>query len=130
MSKYLLFIFIFTLSCSRLKEPEPIAKVGNAYLYNSDIKGLIKSGLSKEDSLNMVKSIVDQWIKKQLILQRAELNLTNEEKDVSKELDEYRTSLLIYKYELKYIKENLDTTVKSDEVLNYYNLNPNFAFQN
>jgi len=71
----------------------------------------------------MIASLTEKWVRKQLIVQKAELNLTDEEKDVNKELDEYRTSLIIYKYEQKLIKEKLDTFVQSSELQKYYTQN-------
>jgi len=126
--KYFLFISIGVslVACTNFhqtKEDKPLAKVGNRYLYASEIKGFIKPGFSKNDSLIMVGSLVEKWIRKQLILQKAELNLTDEEKDVNKELDEYRTSLIIYKYEQKLIKERLDTGLTQKELVEYYNEN-------
>jgi len=116
----------FSNWCSRIQETnkeKPLARVGNQYLYSSEFRGLIKPGLSKNDSMIMIASLAEKWIRKQLILQKAELNLTDEEKDVEKELDEYRTSLIIFKYEQKLIKEKLDTAIKQKEVVDYYDNN-------
>jgi hypothetical protein len=126
--KYLLLVSLafFSTWCSRFQETskeKPLAKVGTQYLYSSEFRGLIKPGLSKNDSLIMISSLAEKWIRKQLILQKAELNLTDEEKDVEKELDEYRTSLIIFKYEQKLIREKLDTSIKQAEVVDYYDKN-------
>lgn len=126
--KYILLVTILFLSdwCSNIKKSnkeEPLAQVGKQLIYPYEINGLIKHGLSKEDSTMMVASLVDKWVRKQLILQKAELNLNEEEKDVNKELEEYRTSLIIYKYEQKLIKEKLDTVVNYKEIEQYYNKN-------
>jgi hypothetical protein len=113
--------------CSRMgkgQKEEPLAKVNDQYLYASDIKGLIKTGVAREDSTIMVASLVEKWVRKQLILQKAELNLSDEEKDFNKALEEYRTSLIIFKYEQKLIKEKLDTSVNVSEIEKYYNQNP------
>lgn len=120
------FTFIIISSCSWIKnEPKekPIARVGNAVLYLTDIKEMIKPGLSKEDSIQVLKSLIEKWLRKQLILQKAELNLTDEEKNVKEALEEYRTSLLIYKYEQKYLSEKLDTIVDETEIEKYYQEN-------
>jgi hypothetical protein len=126
--KYILFISLtfFSGLCTRFNtsnNEKPLAQVGNYYLYPSDLKGLMKSKLSKEDSISMVTGLVEKWIRKQLIIQKAELNLTDEEKDVNKELEEYRSSLVIYKYEQKLIKEKLDTVVSRKEIEDYYTQN-------
>ena len=46
-----------------------------------------------------------------LLLNKAELNLTDEEKNVEQQIENYRSSLLIYAYEQSYIRQHLDTVV-------------------
>ena len=65
---------------------------------------------------------IDKWIRKQLLLEKAELNLTPSQKDVEIQLNDYRSSLLIYKYEQEWIKQNLDTVVAENEIREYYKL--------
>ena len=47
--------------------------------------------------------------------------LPKDDKDVEKELEEYRMQLLIFRFENKYVEEKLDTLISNDEMLNYYN---------
>jgi hypothetical protein len=126
--KLLILILLIFISgfCSRLSDSgkeKPLAQVGKEYLYPSDLNGLIKQKLTKDDSIAMVAGLVEKWIRKQLILQKAELNLSDDEKNVKRELDEYRTSLLIFKYEQKLVREKLDTVVDQKEKEKYYNEN-------
>ena len=79
--KYLLFVSLAFFSgwCSTFHETDKVktlAKVGDQYLYSSEIRGLIKPGFSKNDSLVMVASLTEKWIRKQLITQKAELLTT------------------------------------------------------
>ena len=46
--------------------------------------------------------------------------LSKSEKDVSKELEAYKNSLLRYRYEQRYVNERLDTTVSRTEIEDYY----------
>ena len=129
MTKYILLILVVMLFsfCSKIGNnttEEPLAQVGNIRLYPSDLKGLLKPGMQKKDSAIIVASLVEKWVRKQLILQKAEMNLTDQEKDVNLELDEYRTSLIIFRYEQKLVKEKLDTAVNPSEVDEYYKQNP------
>ena len=50
----------------------------------------------------------------------AQQRLSKEEKDVSKELEAYRQSLLRYRYEQRYVNERLDTTVSEKQISDYY----------
>ena len=46
--------------------------------------------------------------------------LSKEEKDVTKELEQYKESLLRYRYEQRYINERLDTSVSEAQIYEYY----------
>jgi hypothetical protein len=102
---------------------KPLARVMDRYIYISDIAGIIPTGLPAEDSTAIVRDFVEKWVRNQLILSKAELNLTDEEKDVEQQIDNYRTSLLIYAYEQSYLRQNLDTVVTDEEVEKYYKEN-------
>jgi len=71
-----------------------------------------------------VKEYIDQWVLRNLVLKRAELNLRDEEKDVSSQLEDYRASLIIFAYERELIRQKLDTVVSESEIEKYYQENP------
>ena len=77
--------------------------------------------MSKDDSIVIVRNYINDWIKKQLLLNKAELNLSEEIKDIEKEIEDYRSSLLIFKYKQELIKQKLDTLVTDEEIEEYYN---------
>lgn len=121
----IIFVFIIFLSgCGPAINNDKgavIAKVHDLYLYESDIEGLVPKGTSTHDSIAMVKNYTDNWIKTRLMIDKAKKNLTEEQLDFSKQLDEYRNSLLIYRYETELINQMLDTTVTNQEIQSYYN---------
>ncbi len=126
-SYYLLFILIVTAGCSRNSgngKSVPVARVLDQYLYLDDLRGVTPSGISAADSIAVVHDFIDKWVRNQLILHKAELNLTDDEKDVEQQIENYRTSLLIYVYEQSYIRQNLDTVISDLEILEYLNENP------
>lgn len=98
----------------------PIAKVYDKFLYKDDIEALVPEGTSPQDSALKVQNYVDVWVRKQLLIKKAELYLSDEQKDVERQLEDYRASLLIYKYKEKYLAENFDTIVTPNEVKEYY----------
>ncbi len=130
MIKNVLILLIFTLfipACDKFetrKTEKPLARVGEEYLYPSDVEEIFSGKITQNDSLLLLNNFIDKWIRKQLILQKAELNLTEEQKDVTNQLDEYRSSLLIFKYEQSLILQKLDTAVSQTEIEEYYNANP------
>lgn len=99
------------------------AEVDSKVLYVSDVLKMLPDGISAEDSTVMYQSLVREWVKQNLLLKRAELNLAAEELDVNEKLESYKRSLLIYSYENQYIRQNLDTSVTDDEIAMYYEEN-------
>jgi len=98
-----------------------IAKVYDKYLYESDIKGLVPHGTSLHDSVVMVKNFTDNWIKTRLMVEQAKKNLSEQQLDFDQQLDDYRNSLIIYRYETELINQMLDTIVNDKEIEKYYN---------
>ncbi len=100
-----------------------VAKVYNKTLYLSDIADIFPDNISKDDSIHILSGYVDRWVRKQLLLNRAEKNLSDQHKDVSKQIEDYRSSLLIFKYEQEFIRQKLDTIISFDEIENFYTEN-------
>ncbi len=128
--KYIIYLFAIAIIFSGCKNEEkntsskePIAKIHKKNLYLSDVEDVIPDNKSKEDSTMIAKNYIKNWIKKQLLLKKAENNLSKEDKDVEKQIEEYRTSLLIYRYQQQLIDQKLDTTVSREEIQNYYENN-------
>lgn len=115
------------IACSSIKNEDEnrqiLAKAFDKVLYMDDIIDALPENYSKEDSAELVRNLIDKWIKKQLILNKAEYNLTEEQKNVQNKLEDYRTSLLIYKYEKKLFEEELDISISYQEIEEYYNTN-------
>lgn len=126
----ILFILsLFIISCSLFnsdsenKTSTPIARVGDEFLYVDDIQEVLPQGVKGADSVLIIDNYIQSWIKEKLILQKAELNLNEYQKDFKKQLEDYRKSLIIYTYEKEYIKQNLDTNVSDAEIKEYYEKN-------
>ena len=123
--RYLIIVsLIFIVACKpsiKTNNEEPLAKVHDKYLYKSDLEGLFASNLSKDDSVVIARNFVNEWIKKQLSVKKTELNLSDESKDIEKEIEDYRSSLLIFKYQQELIKQKLDTVITDEEIESYYN---------
>ena len=104
---------------------EPLAaKVGAHELTVAALEGVIPDGLSPEDSAAFAQQYISSWARDMIFLDRAESELSASEKDVSKELEDYRKSLLKYRYQQKYIAEHLDSLVTPEEISGYYEANP------
>ncbi|MDR1897599.1 MAG: peptidyl-prolyl cis-trans isomerase [Prevotellaceae bacterium] len=122
-SKVLIFlVFLFSCEIKNKQNEQPIAEVGNKKLYLSDIENYLQN-MSSQDSLTVLTDYVNRWAKNQVVLSEAENNLSENEMDVSRELEDYKTSLLIHKYEQLYIGKTMDTAVSDAEIEKFYKEN-------
>jgi hypothetical protein len=128
MIRNLVFLVFFAFtSCSYFQEaqkPESIARVGDSYLYKTDLKGIIPVGTSKEDSLLLVRNYIDRWAAQKLLIAAAERNLGDDKK---KEFDllikQYKIDLYTKAYLEEVIKRTVDTLVGDKELQQYYDEN-------
>ncbi len=127
MRKLILFAVILSfVTCSDFKRKsgeKPVARAFDKYLYPNDINDIMPANISASDSVLAARDYIEKWINKQLLLNKAEINLTEEEQNVDKQIENYKTSLLIYKYEQSLIEQKLDTFISFQEIEEYYNEN-------
>jgi hypothetical protein len=102
---------------------QPVARVYDMFLYPADLARHIPEGVSREDSIRIARRLTEEWVREKLLLNRAEQYLSDEQKDVKTQMEEYRSSLLTFKYKQKLLAQNLDTIVNLDEIVLYYNSN-------
>jgi len=125
LKKLFVVIGIFLCACSSNKKnkEQAIARVYDKYLYSKDLQGVIPKNVHKNDSIVLANEFIDEWIKQQLLINQAEKNLTKDQKDFSKQLEDYKNSLTIYRYETELIKQKLDTSITETEIVDYYEKN-------
>jgi hypothetical protein len=126
----LIFLFLLSYSCDYIKlkgnsvEKEAIASVGGVYLYKSDLKGLYNKDLSVHDSLIIVNNFIESWARKQIIIQKATLNLSKEKEEELKVLiDDYKKDLYINTYKDALVSQNLDTLITDKSIADFYKSN-------
>ena len=123
----LLLTGLFALaSCNTPNEQQKqvVAQVETNKLYLSDVGSIIPNDVEKEDSTLMAEDYIKKWIKRELLLLKAEENLNDDQKDVSKQIEEYRKSLIIYKYKNAIMNQRMDTTVTDDQIFGYFQNHP------
>lgn len=116
-------ILVLTLvSCQNFKNDgsdKVVATIYDKVLYQSDLQSVLYEGISVNDSLVRTKAFIDSWIRRQLLINQAENNIDKSELDFSRQIEDYRNSLIIYKYESMLIEQNLDTVVSENEIAKY-----------
>ncbi len=126
--KYACFIIsgILLAHCSGTGNPDEkiIAQVGDNKLLQHELAEIIPPGMEKEDSSLLADDYIKKWVKQELVMQKANENLSPSQKDVTKELKDYRNSLIIYKYKNELMRQRMDTVVTGKQIEQYYFLNP------
>lgn len=120
------FVIVLALySCQKSDDSydKPVAAIYDKVLYESDLQNVVYKGISRSDSIIRTKAYIDNWIRQQLVLHQAEANIDESELNFSRQVEDYRNSLIIYKYETQYIEKNLDTVVSDIEIKRYIERN-------
>ncbi len=131
-SRLILFAAVLCLAClpschwvsSVIHDGEVVARLGHHRLFRSEVDAVIPPGTSPQDSANLAMLYIHSWAKEKAFADVASERLSKEEKDVSRELDSYRESLLRYRFEQHYINERLDTAVTDAQISAYYDSHP------
>lgn len=126
MRKFVLFLSLLVLACSctaissLIHDDEVVAKVGRYKLYRSDLGRFIPENVSPEDSARLAANYINTWAQEYLYMQVAEQQLSKAEMDVTAELEDYRHSLIRFRYEQRYINDRLDTLITEEQLNEYY----------
>ena len=114
----------FSVKDKKEKTSEIVAIVNTEKLFKDDIKQILPKEISKEDSTVLVRSFINDWAVKQLLLRKAENNSSLEElNEIDKLVKNYRESLLINNYKEMLIKQQLDTLINQQEIDTFYSKN-------
>jgi hypothetical protein len=102
----------------------PVAEVGKVILYYDKIPHLIQRGINEDDSAAIIQNYINKWAKRELMLQKAEENLSPEIKTIiAQQLEDTRANLVIYQYQRQMMLLKMDTTLSETELENYYSAN-------
>ncbi len=104
-------------------EGSVIARVGDYYLQEIDLDGIIPSNTTTKDSLTITRNFINTWIREKLLLLHAQKNLTEDQMNFDKQIEAYRNSLIVYQYESLLIKQQLDNEITDAEIEDYYDKN-------
>ncbi len=106
------------------KKSEAIARVNSEYLYQDDIANLVPRGISKEDSIAIVRNFIDRWASKKLLIKVAEVNLNaNKKAEFDTLIQQYKIDLYTKAYLEEIVKRTTDTVISESELRSYYNEN-------
>lgn len=102
-------------------EQPVIAQAGTEKLDTENFMSALGSDLGGADSAVRANRYIEKWATEALFYQEAISKLDDEEVQIEKQIQEYRQSLVNHIYESKVVEANLDTTIDSQEIEEYYN---------
>ena len=105
------------------EDEQPLASVGDIYLFSKDVEGIVPPGNSKSDSVDLMERHIKGWIKKQLLISEAQKQLTFDEVDLERRVLDYRYALMMHEFEKYNIARNIDTNISEEEIAQYYQEN-------
>ncbi|RNL95040.1 peptidyl-prolyl cis-trans isomerase [Sinomicrobium pectinilyticum] len=112
-------------ACSYFRSDETVdavARVGDSYLYKKDLSGIYGENMSREDSLVVKNNFVNNWAMRQLFMEKAKINLPEEQlREFEKLIEEYKTDLYTTTYKEALVNSAMDTAVTDAEVESFYN---------
>lgn len=111
--------------CSDAVDPQDqrLARAYDRNLYWSDLRQVVPLDAAPADSAAMADAYINNWIRQQVLLHKAEDNLGDAEKDFEIRLQDYRNSLVIFAYEQALVDQKLNTEVSKSEVEAYFDQN-------
>ena len=126
-NRLLVFSFLILAACnlrSTSTEANPLARVNDAFLFESDIDFSFVKDQTEADSIIYVQNIINNWATTQLLIDGANLNLTNQTQTEFEQLvQQYKSDLYTSAYVEALVNKNLDTFITNQELEDVYSSN-------
>lgn len=124
---FMFLTFVVLLGAFKGSQPadttDVLVSVKGRTLNRSEVNKLIPRGISSADSLLLAENFTKKWVKDVLVYDVALRNLGDEKEEVDKLVEEYRRSLVRYRYQERLVEEKLKTDIRESDKLNYYEEN-------
>ena len=101
---FLITLSIVLTSCFTNEEGKIIASVNEKNLFLNKVLSEMPDQI--EDSSYFVETYMNDWVREQLMIYHAEINLSSDLQDYEKQIEQYRSSLLIYAYQQELLNQN------------------------
>jgi len=119
------FVAILVSSCEGMfneeEEKEPLARVGDTFLYKEDVASLIGDDMTTQDSTIFVNNYINNWASKQLLLSKSKINLPEEKlAEFDRLVSDYRADLYTRAYIEALVNQSQDTSVTKSQLQEFY----------
>ncbi|GAB2778378.1 peptidylprolyl isomerase [Actinomadura fibrosa] len=108
----------------KTEDREVVARVNGSYLYKEDVNSLISENTSPEDSALLVSNFINRWATQKLLIDRAKVNLSDEQlREFDKLVQNYQNELYAKAYTDAIVARQLDTSISMEAAEQYYEEN-------
>jgi len=126
------FVFIGVLfalilhSCSEKEQVEgAVARVNDRYLMEEDLQSVMPKNQTPQDSVLFRNIYIKTWATRELLYDKALINVRSEDDEINNLVEDYRRELLIERYKRAVLQQDLDTVVTEENLDEYYEKNKN-----
>lgn len=114
-----------TVSCDQYfrnsTQDQPIARLGDVYMYRKDIPKFLYENRSAVDSAAVVNDYINKWASKLLMIDKATLNLPDQRiQEFERLTANYRADLYTLAYKEALVNESKDTTITTSQLNAFY----------
>lgn len=118
-------LMLLVISCGPLWKDqtgrEPIARVGESFLYKEDVIPFITKEMTKADSTVFITDYINKWASKQLLLSKSKINLSEEKlAEFDALVSDYKTDLYTRAYKEALIRQGSDTVISQSQLEQFY----------
>ena len=120
---FMSFLVILFVSCGKYDSSlnkNFVVKVYDKVLTKEELTNAIPGNISKEDSIAYAERYIHEWTKKELISQKARLNISEDNPAVKKMIEDYKSSLLTNLYLDELLRRKATFEVEPQETEQYY----------
>ncbi len=104
------------------KDNKIIARVGDIYLFESDLPSILES-VKDKDKARRTEQFVNEWIKKHLIISEAKRKKGYDEIDIERKVLDYKYELIVHDFIERSIKKKINYNITEEEINKYYKEN-------
>jgi len=121
-----LILLIGLISCEQdAPDQNAVARVNDKYLSNTELDEAMPIGLAIEDSILYRNNYIKIWATKELLLEKARINVEDDNGEIEALILDYRRELLIDRYKKALLQQELDTVITDSDINDYYEANKN-----
>jgi hypothetical protein len=114
------------VSCEDKEQVEgAVARVNDRYLLEEELERVMPENQTREDSILFRNNYIKNWATKELLYEKALINVANQDEEIRSLVEDYRRELLIDRYKRALLQQELDTVVTAEDLNEYYEANKN-----